>query len=338
MKINLNNKGFSLLELMLALAIFVVSIASISHLFVGSRAAVFYNLNKTQALFLAKEGIEEQRALKKINGIRNLENTSDSITLGDDTFDRTVSVDFIDWNQAEITSTVDFSYLGTDDQISYSETLTTWNLPEYSLDFDGVDDSVNVPDDSSHNVDYITVSFWAKWNSSTGQHDLIIKDYADRSFVIYMLDADTLRFWTMVGDSWITDSYDVSFSPTLGDWYHIVGTKSADYQRLYINNVEEYEASHPGVLDKGSAITFGGGGYGYFDGELDDIRIYDRALSEEEIDDLYSGKNITSGLVAYWPMDENVGCSVLDESSNSNDGSLLPDCAGGNAPVWEFRE
>lgn len=338
MKINLNNKGFSLLELMLALAIFIVSIASISHLFVGSRAAVFYNLNKTQALFLAKEGIEEQRALKKIDGIRNLEDTSDSITLGEDTFDRTVSVDFTDWNRAEITSTVDYSYLGTDDQISYSETFTTWDLPEYALEFDGTDDSVNVPDDSSHNVDYITISFWANWNSCDSQHDLIVKDYATNSFEIYMPTADTIRFSAMVDSSWIGDSYDVDFTPTLDDWYHIVGVKGPDYQRLYINNVEQYEASHSGALDKGSDITFGGANYDYFDGKLDDIRIYDRALSATEVEDLYSGKNITSGLVAYWPLDENEGCTALDESSNSNDGSLLPDCANDNAPVWQFRE
>lgn len=156
-----------------------------------------------------------------------------------------------------------------------------------ALDFDGSDDNVEISDDASHNVDYLTVSFWVKWDSCDSQHDLIIKDYQDRVFAIYMYSATILRFWAMSSNDWIGAGYDVSFDPTIGQWYHIVGTYGETYQRLYIDKVEQYEAEHGGVLDKGSDITFSGGGYDYLDGQLDEVRIYNRALSEDEIQRLY---------------------------------------------------
>jgi len=61
---------------------------------------------------------------------------------------------------------------------------------------------------------------------------------------------------------------------------------------------------------------------------LSDVRIYDRALSANEIKSLYQGQKITAGLVGHWPLDEGKGDTAYDHSGNENHGSLV------NNPQW----
>jgi hypothetical protein len=83
-------------------------------------------------------------------------------------------------------------------------------------------------------------------------------------------------------------------------------------------------------------------------GSLDDIAIYNRALSQQEITALYQGANTTSncltlpsnlqqGLVGYWPFCGN----ALDESGNGNHGTvngatLTTDRFGSNGNSFQF--
>lgn len=52
----------------------------------------------------------------------------------------------------------------------------------------------------------------------------------------------------------------------------------------------------------------------YYKGKIDDIQIYDRALTQNEIRSLFSGENISKNLIAYWPMNEGIGETVYDQS------------------------
>jgi len=55
----------------------------------------------------------------------------------------------------------------------------------------------------------------------------------------------------------------------------------------------------------------------YFNGIIDEVRIYNRALSPEEIRFHYS----RGGPVAYWKFDEGQGTKVYDLSGNNNNGT-----------------
>lgn len=57
----------------------------------------------------------------------------------------------------------------------------------------------------------------------------------------------------------------------------------------------------------------------YWNGKIDDVRIYNRALSPTEVAKLYSW---APGPVGYWKMDENTGTTANDSSSNGNNGTL----------------
>ena len=63
-----------------------------------------------------------------------------------------------------------------------------------------------------------------------------------------------------------------------------------------------------------------------FIGQIDEVRIWKRALTQTEIRNNMSKKlaGTESGLVAYYKMDEGTGTIVEDSSPNSNNGTLKP--------------
>ncbi|RPI04657.1 MAG: hypothetical protein EHM64_09290 [Ignavibacteriae bacterium] len=74
-------------------------------------------------------------------------------------------------------------------------------------------------------------------------------------------------------------------------WYHIVGQRKANILYLYVNGILCKTMAEPAPIDVSTNVDmwFGSlhGNQQYLDGKLDDIRIYNRALSATEVDVLY---------------------------------------------------
>ena len=119
--------GVSLIELMLAIAIFVISAATVAHLFVGSQTSMSYSLDKLQAIFLAKQGVEEVRAIQK-TGFNNIvpDTNTDIVILNGKDFERTVVVSSYSADRFEVVSTVEWKSVRREEEVSYSEFLTDW--------------------------------------------------------------------------------------------------------------------------------------------------------------------------------------------------------------------
>lgn len=62
-----------------------------------------------------------------------------------------------------------------------------------------------------------------------------------------------------------------------------------------------------------------------FNGLIDEVRLYNRALSNKEVQQLY---NWAPGPIAHWKMDENTGTNTYDSSGNNRTGSLV------NGALW----
>ncbi len=72
---------------------------------------------------------------------------------------------------------------------------------------------------------------------------------------------------------------------TVGQWHHVAGTWDGLNQRLYIDGVEIASQAPGGVLGQTSHVMISSGGEP-FNGMLDDVRIYDCALDENQIKSL----------------------------------------------------
>ncbi len=215
-----------------------------------------------------------------------------------------------------------------------NERITAGSWPQYCLKFNGEDDYIEF-DDVSLSGDKYTFSFWTdnQYHTDESRNAVLEIRNGDR-LIIAKQYGNIPRFAVYDGGSWrafSTDHYPQSETPE-----HITIVVDDDEVTLYTNGEEKETiaitqySTLEGRFFIGSYI---GGSSNFLKGKLDDVRIYDRALSESEIEDLYNGKNITGGLVGHWTMNEGEECIAYDFSENENDGSLEPDCPT-DAPDW----
>ncbi len=123
--------GAMLLELILAIAVFVIGSASIAHLYIGAQLSSLYSADKTQAIFLAKEGIEKTRTIRN-SGFEYLEEgvTVEIINLDGKDFEREVAVScFPDF--CSVASLVEWVSSNREEGIFFTEHLTPWTGSVY---------------------------------------------------------------------------------------------------------------------------------------------------------------------------------------------------------------
>jgi len=101
-----------------------------------------------------------------------------------------------------------------------------------------------------------------------------------------------LHFYATIGGSF-SHIY-VSDVLTEGEWHHIAGTWDGATQILYLDGVEVARLTPTGVLTAGTMVRLSSPDGEPLNGMLDDARIYDRALSQDEILSLMSTEPPTS--------------------------------------------
>ena len=159
-----------------------------------------------------------------------------------------------------------------------------------ALDFNGSTDYVLVADDPNLDITKaITLMAWIKPNKvaiqyflkkaisgSTDGYELVLSSSGK---VVFRLNQKSQ------GDTYRIDS--ATSYPTDGStWMHAAATYDGTVQRLYINGIEE--VSNPasitiGTNDTALGIGAQADGIRLYDGTMDDVRIYNRALSPTEI-------------------------------------------------------
>ena len=143
------------------------------------------------------------------------------------------------------------------------------------------------------------------------------------SLRFYPSDPNELRFIVVTENSSgtrMTRWNYYTLSSWTGTWYHAVGTynKTTGVQALYINGQSVSTASHTAgntivPLTSYSNMKIGNGvNTGYFDGKIDDVKIFNRSLSANEVAIAFSVN-----------MDEGTGSDVNDSSAYGNDGTII---------------
>jgi hypothetical protein len=138
-----------------------------------------------------------------------------------------------------------------------------------------------------------TVAAWAKRSTTSGKQWIIGygTNKTDKALVLGFRDNDhvTCAFFNDDLDT------DIAFADT-NVWHHIACTYNAATGRrtVYVDGVGWY-ADNGGSIQANGTFNIGRVPWseGYFSGTIDDVRVYNRALSPKEIEYLYKGDDGT---------------------------------------------
>jgi hypothetical protein len=127
-------------------------------------------------------------------------------------------------------------------------------------------------------------------------------------------------------------SYCLGSVPADTQWHHIAIVQSPSGLVSYVDGILNGSNGNTGApLTSPGIFALGEGknAVSNWFGSIDEVRVYDRALSAQEINNLYRiggtpRRTISNqGLLAYLPMDEATSTSVGDVSGNNRNGTLI---------------
>ncbi|PYR56190.1 MAG: hypothetical protein DMF91_22500, partial [Acidobacteria bacterium] len=115
-------------------------------------------------------------------------------------------------------------------------------------------------------------------------------------------------------------------------WNHVAATYDGNKWQLFLNgNLEkEVVVGRPPRSDSiqhaaiGSALTSTGAAAGFFNGVIDEVRIWNVARTQQQIQDGMSGEILSApNLLGRWGLNENSGTSVADSSGHGVTGTIV---------------
>jgi len=193
------------------------------------------------------------------------------------------------------------------------------------LSLDGDADYAFANDDPSQQIsDSVTIALWVKINSN-GTISSIVRKGATQTpaYSLNKESSDRFTFWVHLG-SWVNSGYSSTIA-TIGVWYHVAGVYDGSEIKMYVNGNLETSSSHSGPIpttpDKFYIGVDATTWVEYFNGSVEELSLWNRALTESQIQTVMSGslnpayyQTSDSGLVAYWKFD------VLEDLGVNSDG------------------
>ena len=170
-----------------------------------------------------------------------------------------------------------------------------------ALAFDGVNDYVQIAPSPAPNLPAaFSLSLWFKpaqlINSGSGRKDLFKKYLSTWLLLNYPSGDGRLAFVLNAGSPVVKST---TSSWNAGQWYHVICTHDGTAMRIYVNGaLEGTLATTAAPAQNANPIQIGGNTDQsfYFPGGLDDVRLYDAALSGTEVATLFNSGNDPSSL------------------------------------------
>ena len=227
-------------------------------------------------------------------------------------------------------------------------TSTAPGKANQAFDFNGsgrieVADNANI---STGDIDF-ALGFWVKFDSFSNDTGIVAKWTGvdnQREFATYY--SSGVFQWHISWDGTNSSALNSSLTPVVGRWYYMYGEHDS------VNNTRTFkiydatagtlttdsEAFSSGGFDSTEELIFGKyGGGNELDGQIDDVRLWKRTLTDSELSSLYertvgltrinsggaTNNVLTSGLVGHYTFDgPDMFENVSDVSGQGNDAHL----------------
>jgi len=239
----------------------------------------------------------------------------DSVTLGTDTYYWKVKA-YDNWG-AEVWSTQTWSFTTTSssalvgywkfdegtgtmayDSSGYANDGTLMNGPVWvdgmpllgkALDFDGTNDYVIIYDSPSLDVNGPGITFMA-WIYSPAFHDcgwIVGKGEGDLIWGLLLESDGDIRYWIRSGGT-RHEQWGIPVGLTTDIWQHVAVVYDGSYMRFYLNAEEKDNYPKTGNMNTNDEPVYigldGWNQANHYIGKIDQVKIYGRALSPEEIE------------------------------------------------------
>ena len=198
--------------------------------------------------------------------------------------------------------------------------------------FDGVDDYISLGNSPLLNPSEYSICFWYKTDNSLQNQKIYRWRYYGNSVSIQngYLFADYLS---------LSSNYSVSSNTLIadGEWHFGVVTFNGNELTLYLDGqpVDNLVTNDPVFYGNGSASIARDGNYNgeYFEGSIDDFRIYSRDLISIEVISLYQEQEFLLNLKVYLSGPFNEFSELMNPDLNPND---IPLFQPFNASPWNY--
>ena len=156
--------------------------------------------------------------------------------------------------------------------------------------YDGVDDGVSCPPNAAlYGTNAVTMEAWFKIpvHVTAYDHKMVLQNQNSANYMS-LIGNSSVPMMSLRIDGTQRTLYS-NFTPELNTWYHFVGTYDGSVLRIYINGVlRNTSPAYPGVVTYYSTYGFFiGRNYNAsnyrFNGSIDEVAIYNRALTQAEI-------------------------------------------------------
>ena len=224
--------------------------------------------------------------------------------------------------------------------------LSATGISSGAMRFDEVDDYIEIAgDDSIQLTDKFSIGMWFKPNTLSSSNDyLLSKSYTtngvgDSYAFLWEYVDDNVEFYAdkYTGDNPRTGS---SMPISSAEWHYIIYTydKSQTTFSGYVDGVQVFSNTSKDfiLLEDSNPLRIGArpeAGTTHFNGSIDEVLIYNDALTASEIQAMYASGGAwypKDGLVSRWSMENNgvstgqahANGSTINDSFGSNDGTV----------------
>jgi Ca2+-binding RTX toxin-like protein len=230
-------------------------------------------------------------------------------------------------NKATIGANIPETFLGT----YAADFLKVGNRVDGVLSFDGVNDYVNLNNPSHLNfTGAITLEARVKVKATDGLRNIISHGFtlSPGAEVVLRIFSGRYEVGSWNGTGYFT-SYEIP-KEDIGTWVHLAGVYNTQAKTwtLYRNGVMlSSTPSNVGALTVNSNWAIGARGTGterFFSGDIDEVRIWNKARTQTEIQADLNRSLIgnESGLVAYHNFNEATGTTIRNLTSYQNNGTI----------------
>jgi hypothetical protein len=177
---------------------------------------------------------------------------------------------------------------------------TEAQTPGSGVPFNGETTYAEAANGEAFDLDQFTVSAWARFKQTRGSQVLVNRGNPGSLFTLYLYEGRVRMLVEHASPRYTHANVD---APEAGTWVHYLGVYDGKTIELYVDGRRAASQEAPGRMPKSDRPLIVGAavpGLRVLDGEIDDVRVWNRALDADEAAAVFRRQAVADGVIAQW--------------------------------------